>query len=76
MTHQEPARKVMKELAQELDGVGIWDPSIDLCDNYFCYTEIDGVLMYRDDNHLSIDGSFFVEAQLKKAIILALDGKF
>lgn len=75
-THQEPARKVMKELAQELDGVGIWDPSIDLCDTYFCYTEIDGVSMYRDDNHLSIDGSFFVEAQLKNAIILALDGKF
>jgi peptidoglycan/LPS O-acetylase OafA/YrhL len=31
-----------------------------LCDNDYCYIVKDGLFLYRDENHLSIDGSFYV----------------
>jgi len=41
------------------------DPMDVLCDAKECHAMIDGVLMYRDDDHLSINGSKYVWERIR-----------
>jgi hypothetical protein len=41
------------------------DPTAALCDANVCRAEIGGKLMYRDDNHLSIEGSRYVWSRIR-----------
>jgi peptidoglycan/LPS O-acetylase OafA/YrhL len=43
----------------------VMDPMDVLCDEQECRAIIDGVLMYRDQDHLSIEGSIFLWARLE-----------
>jgi SGNH domain (fused to AT3 domains) len=38
----------------------IFDPLPFLCDEQYCYGIRDKKLLYRDNNHLSIDGSLYL----------------
>ncbi|WP_281039946.1 SGNH hydrolase domain-containing protein [Rhizobium sp. AG855] len=38
----------------------IFDPMSALCDPDRCFAMADGKLLYRDDNHLSTEGSLFL----------------
>lgn len=35
-----------------------------ICDDRYCYPEMDGVFLYRDEDHLSIDGSVYLGKKL------------
>jgi hypothetical protein len=41
------------------------DLAVPLCDATWCYGLKDGVLLYHDDDHLSVSGSIFVVKQLE-----------
>ena len=43
----------------------IYDPVEDLCDQTNCYLMKNGVLLYRDNHHLSIDGSKYLALKVK-----------
>ena len=43
----------------------IVDPMTALCDATECYARIGGVIMYRDDDHLSFEGSRYVWSQIQ-----------
>lgn len=51
---------IIKNLAKEYDNVQYIDLSAYLCDKSNCYISISGLNLYRDDNHLNYDGSFFI----------------
>lgn len=73
----EPNERNMKnyaELVQDMDfvvrnnpGVGLIDVAKFLCDERRCYMARDGVLFYRDSNHLNIDGSLYMGRQIVDA---------
>lgn len=48
--------------------VKIYDPSAKLCDREWCWALKGGRLLYRDDDHLSIDGSKYLAGDLMKVI--------
>ncbi|RNF30691.1 lipoprotein [Massilia aurea] len=53
-------KEVLAGLAQEFPQVEWFDASEALCDERECHAMIDGRLMYRDNNHLSLDGDYLV----------------
>jgi len=62
---------IYADLAQDMDfvvlnnpGVGLIDVAKFLCDERRCYMARDGVLFYRDSNHLNIDGSLYIGRQI------------
>ena len=52
-----PYRRLLDEVLQKFPGIKVWDPMRDLCDNQYCWAMHDGVLLYRDEAHLSESGS-------------------
>jgi len=54
---QKDVTAFLKEI--ENDYPVVWMDQI-LCNNTFCNTELDGVFIYRDGGHLSIDGSAYL----------------
>lgn len=42
-----------------MEGVRIIDPTANLCDEHFCPASLNGKSLYRDDDHLSVDGSLY-----------------
>ena len=47
----------MDWVRQQRPSIRVYDPYAQLCDEQFCYAGRDGVLLYRDSNHLSQRGS-------------------
>lgn len=37
----------------DLDGVRVWDPIDEFCDDRLCYAQRDGLVMYSDHNHIA-----------------------
>ena len=60
-------RQAVARVAQALNDphLHVVDPMDVLCDAKQCHAMIDGVLMYRDDDHLSIEGSKYVWARIR-----------
>ncbi len=45
--------------------VRVFDPMAAMCDERACYGKRDGVLLYRDDDHLSLEGSRWLARQMR-----------
>lgn len=54
---QEAKRALFAQLADEFPQLEFIDPNTILCDEESCYTELEGVPLYRDDDHLNQVGS-------------------
>jgi len=52
--------QVVKSLAREFPQVGWFDSAAPLCDKDHCHAMIDGRLMYRDENHLTLEGDLLI----------------
>lgn len=57
---QENMRRLVMALAARHPKMKIFDPIPAMCDKTYCYAIRDKKLLYRDYNHLSLDGSIFV----------------
>lgn len=51
---------VVSNVLVDFPAVKVLDTTKALCDDEFCYAMLDGVLLYRDDVHLSLEGSKFI----------------
>ncbi|WP_150305357.1 acyltransferase family protein [Pseudomonas saliphila] len=56
-------RPLLDELLAEYPTVNVFDPTPMLCDSERCDARVDGVLLYRDDDHLSLEGARWVGRQ-------------
>ena len=52
-----PARAALATVAAGRPGVAIWSPIASLCPHRRCPAAIDGRLLYRNRNHLTVEGS-------------------
>ena len=50
------------------------DVLADLCNRARCFTTVDGTLMYRDSDHLSVEGSLRLTGRFSRAIRAAVSG--
>jgi hypothetical protein len=60
MYAQGPSIELTESIASEFPGVEIWNPRDALCDKSWCYAIKDGEVLYRDPDHLSVEGSKYV----------------
>lgn len=60
---QQLKRQFFAELDAEFSMLRFIDPTDVLCDSVQCYTEVDGVPLYRDDDHLNRAGSTWLGQQ-------------
>jgi hypothetical protein len=51
---------IVDEVLKEMPMVRRYEPSRYLCDQQYCWAIRDGVVLYRNDDHLTIDGSFYL----------------
>jgi peptidoglycan/LPS O-acetylase OafA/YrhL len=51
-------RNIVYSLAKNYKNVVVLDPINVFCDEKYCYAMKNGKLLYRDDDHLSLDGTF------------------
>jgi peptidoglycan/LPS O-acetylase OafA/YrhL len=57
---------LLRNLQAAFPALAVYDPIDALCDAERCYLMRDGVLLYRDNHHLSVNGSKLVAADMKK----------
>lgn len=60
--------KIVATQSQAFPNVRFLYPSKHLCDEQFCYAKKDGVIFYRDDDHLSLEGGLRIGKFLEKEI--------
>ncbi len=65
-------RNWVTDVLNNFPEVIVFDPAPLFCDKNDCYGAMDGGVLYRDDNHLSINGSNLVAPQLHSLIIAEL----
>lgn len=53
---------------KEFPAVMLFDAAAQLCDDQYCWAMKDGKILYRNDNHLSIDGSRYLARELVKKL--------
>lgn len=61
-------RNLVFKVLRDYPSVKVFDPSQSICDDKLCWAEKDGKFIYRDDDHLSIEGSKFLAHDLYKII--------
>jgi len=61
-------RGIVERLAREFPNLLVFDPIPLLCDSRWCYATRNGVLMYGNDNHLSVTGSRIVAERLADSV--------
>jgi len=61
-------REITLSVLSDFPQVRILDGTKYLCDTEYCYATKDGELLYRDDNHLSVQGSRYVASKLAQDI--------
>lgn len=64
---------VLEKILQRYPQVVQLDPQQFLCDGQRCSGKADGVLLYRDDDHLSLGGTQWLAQRLKPGLLEALD---
>lgn len=62
-------RKLMYDVVEEFPSVKVVDPEHAFCDSYYCWALKDGKLLYRDDDHLSVEGSQYLANELMKVMV-------
>lgn len=50
-------------LVRRFPSIKVFDPSKYLCDDALCWDIRDGTMLYRDHNHLSVEGSQFMAGE-------------
>lgn len=60
---QQEYRSIVRRVVNGHPQVRILDPMAALCDKHYCYAKSGGRMLYRDDDHLSKDGSLYVAAR-------------
>lgn len=63
-------RSLVFSILKEFPAVLIFDSATELCDENFCWAIKDGEMLYRDDDHLSLQGSDYIAQKLVKLISL------
>ncbi|WP_414430018.1 acyltransferase family protein [Alcanivorax sp. IL3] len=48
---------ILNDLMTTFDEIIVIDPSLVMCDEHFCYSELSGVPLYKDSGHLNYKGS-------------------
>jgi hypothetical protein len=68
---QASSRDLVESVARSLANprLHVVDPMEALCDVKICRAVVGGKLMYRDDNHLSVEGSRYVWARIQPSVI-------
>ncbi|MDD4964251.1 MAG: acyltransferase family protein [Gallionella sp.] len=61
-------RELVFAVLKEFPSVQVFDAAAQLCDDQWCWAMKDGKMLYRDDDHLSIEGSRLVAHALVKLI--------
>jgi peptidoglycan/LPS O-acetylase OafA/YrhL len=57
-------RPLLDAVLAKYPTIRVFDPVPLLCDEQSCYGRRDGLLLYRDDDHLSLDGAYWLGRQL------------
>jgi hypothetical protein len=60
-------RRLVQTVLSEFPRVKVFDAAEALCDTEYCHAMKDGRLLYRDDVHLSIDGSTYLARKIAEA---------
>ena len=61
-------RDLVTSIAKDYPNVTIFDAAAPFCDDEWCWAMKDGQMLYRDDDHLSVDGSKFLAKELIKVL--------
>ncbi len=61
-------RELVFGVLKEFPAVEVFDAAAQLCDEKWCWAMKDGKMLYRDDDHLSIEGSRYLAKELVKLI--------
>jgi hypothetical protein len=61
-------RDLVRSVLQNFPTVKVFDAAAELCDKQWCWAMKDGMVLYRDDDHLSVQGSSYVVSGLLKLI--------
>jgi hypothetical protein len=51
---------LIKPILQDFPQIEIWDPTEAICNESECFVIKDNLLLFRDDNHLTVEGSRYV----------------
>jgi peptidoglycan/LPS O-acetylase OafA/YrhL len=52
-----PALQMLKRIVMDTPGVLLWDPIGEMCEERRCLTVSEGIVLYSDNNHLSVKAS-------------------
>ena len=66
--YTKPYRDLVASIAKDYPNVAVFDAASPFCDDTWCWAMKDGTMLYRDDHHLSIDGSNFLAQELIKVL--------
>jgi hypothetical protein len=61
-------RALVASVLQDFPAVQVFDAAAELCDTQWCWAMKDGQMLYRDDDHLSVQGSLHVARALAKLL--------
>jgi peptidoglycan/LPS O-acetylase OafA/YrhL len=61
-------REIISSVLKDFPKVKVFDAASVLCDDKLCWAMKDGKMLYRDDNHLSLNGSREIARELAKVI--------
>ncbi|OLP05024.1 acyltransferase family protein [Rhodoferax antarcticus] len=61
-------REIVFSVLRDYPTVKIFDAAAELCDDKWCWAMKDGNMLYRDDDHLSVQGSEYIARTLSKLI--------
>lgn len=62
-------RHIMTAAAKDYPGVVVFEADKLFCDENWCWAKMDGQLLYRDGDHLTLEGSNLVARELVKTLI-------
>ena len=68
VTSNEQYRNIVFSVLKDFPSVKIFDAAAELCDDKWCWAMKDGNMLYRDDVHLSVQGSEYIARTLSKLI--------
>lgn len=63
-----PYRELVTRVAKDYPNVTLFDAAAPFCDDTWCWAIKDGQMLYRDDDHLSVEGSKFLAQELIKVL--------
>lgn len=61
-------RALVTSVLKDFPAVQMFDAAAQLCDTQWCWATKDGHILYRDDDHLSVQGSLYVARRLAQLI--------